>query len=295
MGFGSWTITEEKQLLRILHLQKEIRDWNEISKLLKKVNVDRGPIQCYMKWNNNKEKKEYYTCKFDRKNNLWSTFEEKEFLRILQLQKEFPDWNIISKLLKKVNIHKSPTECNEEWNNSKQKKEYYACKFYKKLKNSWSIFEENEFLRILYLQKEYPDWNEISKLLKKINIHRSKKQCYKKQYHSKEKKEYYAFKFNRKKYLWSTFEENEFLRIIKLQKEYPGWKEISKLLKHVNIDKTPSQCYKKWYQNREKKEYYNFEFQKDTRIKLLKIILKLCFAYAPQWQKIANFFEVRDN
>ena len=67
MGFGAWSITEEKELLKILHKQKEFPDWNVISKLLKEVNLDRGPIQCLMKWNNNKERKEYYNCEFNVK------------------------------------------------------------------------------------------------------------------------------------------------------------------------------------------------------------------------------------
>ena len=56
MGFGAWSITEENELLKLLHTQKKFTDWNNISKLLKEVNVESGPIQCLMKWNNNKEK-----------------------------------------------------------------------------------------------------------------------------------------------------------------------------------------------------------------------------------------------
>ena len=91
MGFGSWSITEEKELFRILHLQKEFPDWNKISMLLKEVKVERGPIQCYMRWNNNKENKESYNFAINTKINKitnkkigsWSSNEEKKFLKIL--------------------------------------------------------------------------------------------------------------------------------------------------------------------------------------------------------------------
>ena len=40
------------------------------------------------------------------KRNIWSNKEEKEFRNILYKQTEFPDWNIISKLLKKKKIYR---------------------------------------------------------------------------------------------------------------------------------------------------------------------------------------------
>ena len=90
----------------------------------------------------------------------------------------------------------------------------------------------------------------------------------------------------------SIFEEKKFLKILQLQKEYTDWNKISNLLRELNIDKSAKQCYTQWYGSKKKKEYYNCQFH--TRIKNLKKkekkLLKLFFEYAPQWEKIINFF-----
>ena len=136
---GSWRIFEEKEFLRILHLQKEYPVWNEISKLLKKVNIIKSAKRCYLKWYNNKEKNKSYIMKWDIKTNYntWSNFEEKELLRILHLQKEYPDWDEISKLLNKANIDKSSIQCYYKWYNNKEKKEFNTCKFNVKKKKNY--------------------------------------------------------------------------------------------------------------------------------------------------------------
>ena len=80
---------------------------------MKKVNINKSKKQCYDRWKNNKEKNESYKFKWVTRRK-WSIAEEKELLRILHLQKEDPDWNEISKLMKKVNINKSATQCNSK-------------------------------------------------------------------------------------------------------------------------------------------------------------------------------------
>ena len=287
-------------MLRIINLQKGYPDWEEISKLLKELNIIKSSKQCKDKWYNNSEKKEYYNCKFGtRIKNNWSFVEVKEFLRILHLQKEYPVWKEISKLLKEVNIIKSSSQCYKQWYLNRKKKEYYTCKFSTRIYTPWKIFEEKELLRILHLQKEYPDWDEISKLLKVVNVEKLPNECLNKWNNNKKKKDSCIFKWDlriRTKNTWSIFEENELMRLVHLQKEYPNWKEISNLLKKVNIDKSSQQCYYKWYYCKEKKEINISKFNAKRRNKLLtrkqeKKLLKLCFAYSPQFKKINDFFE----
>ena len=99
--------------MRILHLQKENPDWKEISKLLKKINIDKTPLQLYQKWHSKIKKKESEIFKFPFKKieERWTITEEREFLRIINLQKEYTDWDVISNLLKELNINKSTLQC----------------------------------------------------------------------------------------------------------------------------------------------------------------------------------------
>ena len=292
MGYKPWSEADEKEFLRLLHLQKEIPDWEEISKLLKEVNVHKTATQCYMRWHRKRKTKEY-NFNFSIGNKSWTIAEEEEFIRILGQQKKYPDWREISKQLKEKNINYSSKQCYNKWHRNKKKNESYNFEFnetkLKKLKyNVWTKTQEYEFLRILHLHKEYPDWKEISKLLKDLNINMTPKQCYNKWHWLRRKKnnEFYNFKFRCK--TWTKGEEKEFLRILNLQKEIPDWEVISNLLKKVNVDKTPTECYMRWHKN-QNLDAYNFkkkekEFTKEEEKKLFKMI----FSYAPEWDKIAN-------
>ena len=101
-----WSIDEENELLRIVNLQKGYPDWEEISKLLKEVNIVKSAQQCFRKCYN-KNSEEYKNLSIPKRGSNWSNSEEKELLRILSLQKEYPDWEEISNLLKEVNIDRS--------------------------------------------------------------------------------------------------------------------------------------------------------------------------------------------
>ena len=54
----------------------------------------------------------------------------------------------------------------------------------------------------------------------------------------------------KEKECWSIVEEREFLTILNEQKDYTDWILISKLLKQVNVDKSPNKCYNKWKYNK---------------------------------------------
>ena len=98
---------------------------------------------------------------------------------------------------------------------------------------------------------------------------------------------------------WSKIEKSQLVRILKLQKGYPDWKEISKHLKMENIDKSPKQCYMRWKNNKRSKNKKNrvsdhFKFDKKTEMftkEEEKKLLKLSLVYAPKWMKIAKYFE----
>ena len=233
---------------------------------------------------------------------IWTTTEEKEYIRILQLQKELPDWEDISKHLKKLNITKSAKKCYMKWHRNKKKESYKNVEFFQRKKKirklgygSWTILEEDELLRILELQNENPDWKEISNLLKKVKIIKSSKQCYMRWHSNKKTEKYNKIKFKTVK-TWSKNEEKELLRLLHSQNGHPNWNNISKLLKEFKIYKTTAQCYAKWHRNKKKKDSYICKF--DTRKKKRnfsteeeKKLLKMIFDIGPKWQKIANYFD----
>ena len=294
MVYGIWSKTDEKEFLRILHLQNEIPDWEEVSNLLKDVNINRTATQCYMRWHRNKNKKTY-NFNFSIGDKSWLIAEEKEFLRILSEKKKYPDWKEVSNQLKELDIDYSSKQCYNKWHRNKKKNESYNFEFNEtkrtKLKyNIWTKVEESEFLKILKLQNNYPKWEDISKLLKELNINKTSLQCYNKWHWSKKKDEAYNFKFRCR--TWLKEEENEFLLILKKQNEIPDWEEVSNLLKEVNVDRTATQCYMRWHRNKNN-IYSNFNFGIKEKVNKFtkqeeKKILKLILCYTPKWQRIAN-------
>ena len=79
---------------------------------------------------------------------------------------------------------------------------------------------------------------------------------------------------------WKIAETEEFLRILNLQEEYLDWEEISKLLKEVNIKKTPKQCLKK-YDYMYKDGLINLKFKSKKKI------------YSQKKKKINGFVKIR--
>ena len=154
--------------------------------------------------------------------------------------------------------------------------------------------------KILHKQTKYPDWKEISNLLKEVNVDKTPLLCYRRWYFIKKENKDIVFKFKkRKSEHWSKAQENQLLKLLKVQKEeYPDWKKISRLLKKINIDNSWLQCYLRWYYNKTTDKYNICKFDLRKRKKKQsftkeeqKKLLKLCFAYDPDWKKISNFFK----
>ena len=91
---------------------------------------------------------------------------------------------------------------------------------------------------------------------------------------------------------WLKSEEKELLSILHKQIKFPDWKEISKSLKTKNITKTAQQCCNRWYNNKNKKNYkIKFsEPKKKFSLQEEKKLLKLSFAFAPNWKRISEHF-----
>ena len=91
-------------------------------------------------------------------------------------------------------------------------------------KKNWQKQEEKEFLKLLHLQKAYPDWKTISKSLKSLKILKSPQQCYYRWYKNKNK-EPYKTKFQKQK---TKFTKQEEKKLLKLSFSFaPKWKKIS--------------------------------------------------------------------
>ena len=93
-----------------------------------------------------------------KKRKKWLKHEEKEFLRLIHLQKTFPNWEKISKNLKTLKIIKTADQCYFRWFNNKSKKPEYILKFHKKTK--FTKAEEKNLLKLSYTYA--PKWKKIS-------------------------------------------------------------------------------------------------------------------------------------
>ena len=91
---------------------------------------------------------------------------------------------------------------------------------------------------------------------------------------------------------WLKKEEKKFQTLLKLEKKFPDFQKISLSLKKSKINKTPKQCYTKWYNNKSKKAYKIIfpEPKNKFSIKEEKKLLKLSFSLAPNWKKISDHF-----
>ena len=103
--------------------------------------------------------------------------------------------------------------------------------------------------------------------------------------------------YQKQKKKWSKHQEKEFLHLLHLEKAFPDWEKISKSLKILKINKTASQCYYRWLNNKSKKSSYKIKYdKKETKFtkEEERKLLKLSFAYAPKWKKISTHFEGRN-
>lgn len=91
---------------------------------------------------------------------------------------------------------------------------------------------------------------------------------------------------------WLKIEESALISLLLSEKSL-DWKKISKSLEKNNIHKSDQQCYTKYYNMRKKKNSYNLNFpipEKKFSVAQEKKLLKLAYAYAPQWKKISEHF-----
>lgn len=92
------------------------------------------------------------------------------------------------------------------------------------LKKEWIKNEETQFLILLHLQPQFPNFKKISQSLKKLKIYKTSQQCYNKWYNNK-KKINYKIKFSEPKKKFSLHQEK---LLLKLSFSYdPFWKKIS--------------------------------------------------------------------
>ena len=90
---NKWSKWEEKELLRLIHLEKKFSDWEKISKEIKALGIYKTGAKCYFKWFNDKKRKPEYVLK-DKKEKRFSEEEEK---KLLKLSFAFaPKWKKIS-------------------------------------------------------------------------------------------------------------------------------------------------------------------------------------------------------